>query len=301
VRILIVLLAAFTWLALYPLGAASAADPPDTAPSCPDLYPQAALSLPASLLPEPVDCPAPGMVSSDQITHLLTPDLRTLPPYNLAIETQPDGSRALRLSNTIWNGGTGPLELEGALNSVTQQTSVVQHIYLPGGGRFTRKVGEFIFHPTHDHWHFEDYSIYELWTLTLDGALGAMLRSSDKISYCLIDTDVVDVAIEGFTPHKRYQGCGQALQGQSIGWGDTYKSHLDGQSIPLTGVADGFYALKSTANPKQILVESNYYNNSALIFLELRGDQVMVIYLADYIALRCQGSDGQAPGMACWE
>lgn len=218
----------------------------------------------------------------------LLPDLRTLPPYDLQIEILPGGARELRLSNTIWNSGLGALELEGEFNSTNRKTRVTQNIFTPPGDQLEHTVGEFIWHPTHDHWHFAGLSIYELWSLTPDGGLESLISSSDKVSYCLIDTDVIDRQNEFFSPRRRYYGCGRTQQGLSAGWGDTYKSHLDGQSITLIGVEDGSYALKSIANPDRLLVEANYTNNVALLFLEVSGEQVKLIDSRIFTRLYCQ-------------
>jgi hypothetical protein len=230
----------------------------------------------------------PEMTDSDD---LLLPDLRTLPPYDLQIEILPGGIRELRLSNTIWNSGLGALELEGEIEPAARKTRVTQNILSQSGASLEYLVGEFIWHSSHDHWHFGGFSIYELWSLTPDGGLEAVIRSSDKISYCLIDTDVIDRQNEAFSPRRRYYGCGRTLQGLSAGWGDTYKSHLDGQSISLLGVEDGRYALKSIANPDGILLETNANNNAALHFLEISGKQVNLIDSRIFIRLFCQKTE----------
>jgi hypothetical protein len=201
--------------------------------------------------------------------RLLLPDLQTLPPSDLEIVTLRDGSRELRLSNIIWNSGEGPLELEGVSSPATRQTRVIQHVHVRAGSQHDHLVGEFIFHPTHVHWHFEEFTLYELWSLTPDGRLGAIVSSSDKLSYCVIDTDVINPENPAFTPRRRYYGCGRSLQGLSAGWGDQYKSFLDGQSIQLSGVQNGYFALISTANPEAIVLESNYSNNTARHYLKI--------------------------------
>jgi hypothetical protein len=221
-------------------------------------------------------------------TRLLLPDLQTLPPSDLEIETLPDGSRELRLSNMIWNSGTGALELEGYHDARLRQTRVVQHVHAQVGSQYEHLVGEFIFHPTHEHWHFEDFTIYELWTITPNGGLDEVVSSSNKLSYCVIDTDVIDPQNDNFTPRRRYYGCGRALQGLSAGWGDEYKSHLDGQSIHLAGIQDGFYALKSTANPEAIILEGNYENNTALLYMQIRGESLELLTPAEIVDRRCQ-------------
>ncbi len=204
-------------------------------------------------------------------SRLMLPDLRTLPPSDLEIVILPDGSRELRLSNTIWNSGAGALELEGEINPRTRMTRVVQNVHARAGAELAHLVGEFVWHPTHDHWHFAGFSIYELWTLAPSGVLDEIVSSSDKVSYCVIDTDIIDRQNQSFEPRRGYYGCGRALQGLSAGWGDTYKSFLDGQEIHLAGVEDGFYALKSTTNPDASLLEANYSNNAAAALSEHSG------------------------------
>jgi hypothetical protein len=187
----------------------------------------------------------------------------------------------------IWNSGDGPLELEGIHNTAVRQTVVVQHIHASAGTQLDHQVGQFVYHPTHDHWHFAEFTLYELWSLTPAGGLDAVLSSSDKLSYCVIDTDVIAPDHPAFEARKRYYGCGSRLQGLSAGWGDEYKSHLDGQSIHLEGVKDGFYALKSTANPDAILLESNYSNNAALLYLEVRGEHLEQLTHDEVVDRRC--------------
>ncbi len=241
----------------------------------------------AQPLPDPESKPLQPSHSSASDPRLLLPDLITLPPYDLRIFNLPDGSRELRLSNTIWNSGQGPMELEGIHDRRLRQTHVVQHVHARVGTRLDYPVGEFIFHPTHEHWHFEGFSVYELWTLTPLGELDRLVSSSDKISYCLMDTDIIDPEHPAYQTRRLYASCGQGFQGLSTGWGDTYKSHLDGQSIPLSGVPDGFYALLSTANPDGILLEADTSNNTATLYLEIRGERLAQVTPAEIADQAC--------------
>jgi len=219
----------------------------------------------------------------------LLPDLRTLPPSDLRIAPGADGTRELRLANTIWNSGQGHLELMGEFNSATSQTRVHQRITTSDGNLREHLVGEFVWHPGHDHWHFEDFTIYELWSLSPNGGLDYLVTSSDKLSYCVIDTDPVDRDHPAFSPLRNYFDCGQSLQGLSAGWGDTYKSHLDGQALDITAIPDGYYALVSRVNPENILLESNYGNNSAIVLLEIRGSRLKVINPEEIRRVDCRG------------
>lgn len=205
------------------------------------------------------------------------PDLRTLPMTDLRLQLLPGGWRFIRLANTIWNSGQGPLELLGELNEDTNQTRVHQHIYTSDDNERRILVGEFVWHPTHDHWHMGQFTLYELWTLNPDLSLGRVMASSDKLSYCAMDTDIVDPGHPRFPLRRGYVGCGQYKQGLSIGWGDTYQSFLDGQSLDVTGLPDGYYVLISAVNPDGLILEENYINNAARVYLELRGDRMAVV------------------------
>ncbi|MBA2362209.1 MAG: hypothetical protein H0V86_01610 [Chloroflexia bacterium] len=70
----------------------------------------------------------------------------------------------LRFSNVVWNGGDGALDLRGVSSFVSKTTKVYQRIYDTSGAYMSRNVGEFVFHPEHDHFHFEGFSNFELWT-----------------------------------------------------------------------------------------------------------------------------------------
>jgi len=223
----------------------------------------------------------------DPPVRLLLPDLRTLPPFDLAIENGANGRRELRLSNMLWNSGSGPVELLGELNRATQRTQVYQHLYDADHRQYKFLVGEFVFHPTHDHWHTEGFTLYQLWSLAPNGDLAQVVSSSDKLSYCVMDTDVIERQLLHFSALRRYIDCNRRLQGLSVGWGDKYKSTLDGQALDLEGVPDGFYALQSIANPNATIIEANYANNAGLVYLELRGSSVREIATAELSEARC--------------
>lgn len=208
---------------------------------------------------------------------LLLPDLQTLPPTDLDIQAFPGGTRLLRLDNTIWNSGQGPLELIGEYNRATRKTQVTQHVYTVDSEPIESIVGEFVFHPNHMHWHFEDFALYQLWSVDSYGGLTQLVATSEKLSYCLLDTSIVTRDLPDFARWGSYFICGQKEQGLSVGWGDTYDSFLDGQSLDITGLSDGAYALLSTTNPNRTILESNYGNNTAATYLQLTGDALTLI------------------------
>jgi hypothetical protein len=141
-------------------------------------------------------------------------------------------------------------------------------------------VGSFSFHPPHNHWHFEDFAVYELYEVTGDGGFGNLVRSTEKVTFCIIDTGLVDASLEHATG-PTYNSCGpSATQGLSVGWGDTYTWNLVGQSIDVTGVPNGVYWLVSTADPDNLIDEgggARETNNSAAVKIRLRGNGVRVL------------------------
>lgn len=276
----VMLLAAWIWLAVRPVQAYQDGQPPPGAPGVAgnnwDEFGYPSYDGPEQPAGQPVR-PATA--------HL--PDLRTLPPADVYIQLLPEGRRSLRLANTIWNSGQGRLELIGDSDAVTRRTRVYQQIYTADDSQREHLVGEFVWHPTHDHWHFDEFTLYELWTLHPDYSLGKVVTSSDKLSYCVMDTDMIDRQNPRFAARRAYTGCGQREQGLSVGWGDTYKATLDGQALDLTEIPDGFYALTSTVNPNGVIHEEEYDNNSARVFLAIWEERLTVVTLKQIQMAEC--------------
>ena len=208
---------------------------------------------------------------------LLLPDLQTVPPSDLSVEYAAGGRRLLRLANLVWNSGAGPLELVGVLSPATQQTMVVQRVaHADGEGFDEHRVGLFVYHPLHEHFHVEDFARYEVWSLTPAGRLYQLVASGAKLSYCLIETDIIDLDLPGFQRTPVHTACGQEVQGLLPGWGDLYKADLDGQTVDITRLSNGRYALLSTANAAGHLRESDDTNNTGAVVFDLRGTTVTV-------------------------
>jgi hypothetical protein len=110
---------------------------------------------------------ATGSVAAGQE---LRPNLRALPPSDLQIlPNAATGNPELRLSATSWNSGPGPLELVAGAGGQAGQ-DVYQRIYSQGGGFTQNLAGTFIFHETHNHFHFEQYAVYMLKPVNAPGA-----------------------------------------------------------------------------------------------------------------------------------
>lgn len=200
------------------------------------------------------------------------PDLRTLPPSDLKFDTAVvDGvSRpVLRFANTVWNAGRGPLHLVAKNDKAQKKSQVFQRIYsdYTATGAYTeRRVGEFVLHPGHNHFHFENFAHYQLWEAAAwDQWVAAnrpteerALRRGAKTTFCIMDTHQRDATLVGSPKAAAYKLCGRTTQGMSVGWGDTYGAHLADQWIILDTpvLADGSYVLRSVADPLNVLQES---------------------------------------------
>ncbi len=205
------------------------------------------------------------------------PDLLTREPADLAVRIE-NGRKLLRFSNTVYNWGDGPLELRPKQRT-KNQTEAYQRMYSHAAdgtpALFSETlVGTFVFHRTHHHWHFDAFALYEILT-----ASGGPIAASQKTTVCIRDN--VNPEDGGASlPHFGWGDNGRcdknAIEGLSVGYGDTYPWNIDGQSLDITGLSDGCYWFRSTANPNRNIIESNYDNNSAAVIFYLSGTTVSI-------------------------
>jgi Lysyl oxidase len=243
--------------------------------------------------------PSAGSAADEEPPQQLLPDLRTRRPGDLGLDaSRMPGRRLLRFTNVIFNRGKGPLELGpkaedcNGNGDLTDDRTAYQHVFedTNGDGVFGRAddptfteqpAGCQLFHPApdHNHWHFEDFARYELLSFNKDGTLGPVVTSSDKVSFCLFDTSQLKPNLPGFDS-KKYYGTEQArcqqdeVTGISIGWSDNYSAFLEGQWVDVTGVPNGRYCLRSTADPTNKLLEIKDTNNARNIKLRLAQNDV---------------------------
>jgi hypothetical protein len=148
----------------------------------------------------------------------LYPNLQTLEPADLRFDTATSNDtthNVLRFSNTVWNSGEGRLELRAKTVKPTsgKKARVTQRIYDDEGGYTNKQVGDFVYHPYHNHFHFENFADYELWTRAdyerwLSGGQGLAQRRVTKTTFCLMDTNRVQ-ALPGSPSSPYYAQCGR--------------------------------------------------------------------------------------------
>lgn len=217
--------------------------------------------------------------------ELLLPDLRTLPPTDLLLQIlRGQGLTRLRFTNTIWNNGPGDLDMRAAPFPLPGAVQVSQVIRRTDDSEMFQPAGVFDYHDVHAHWHWEGFSVYQVWSLTPTGRLDQVVASSDKVGYCLLDmapypgSDAPPFP-DGMTPSTRaqYGGCIWTHQGISAGWIDAYRSNIGGQYVDITGLPDGVYALQSTVDPENIIREGDETNNGAVVYFRLAGEMLEVL------------------------
>jgi hypothetical protein len=210
----------------------------------------------------------------------LLPNLVALPASELQI-TVADGVRELRFSTTSANLGEGPFEIIGGATSGGSQ-QIDQRIYNSDGTWTDQNAGFSAYHPQHGHIHVDDYANY---VLELESAPGHSVRTGTKQTFCVLDTDRINHKLPGAPKRAAYTTCGSEVQGMSVGWGDTYRAHLFGQSIDITGLEDGVYLLIIQIDPKDHFEELDESDNQSVITIQITGNSVTVL-----------GQDGEETG-----
>lgn len=192
----------------------------------------------------------------------LLPDLRI--ESRTPQVTTVNGKKLLRFTTWSSNLGVGPIELRGgAVQGQFQE--VDQRIYDSDGVGFTdRRAGTFIYHPTHGHIHFEEFADYYLKEVNAGDTPGSTVAASEKISFCLLDTQKAVPAHPGTVWSARYVQCSD-FQGLSVGWVDVYDLTLPGQNIDLTGISSGTYWLELMVDRPNRLLESDESNNTSRV------------------------------------
>jgi hypothetical protein len=172
------------------------------------------------------------------------------------------------------NVGDGPLVVAGKRAGVAEpEMPLVQHIERTDGS--TRPVPvraslRYVSAETHSHWHLLGFMRYEL-----RSAAGQDLRRDRKTGFCLGDRYKLSVSFPRAELAARFTDeCGKEepelltmREGISVGWGDDYTAHLEGQEFDITTLPAGQYVLVHRVNPERVLRESDYTDNvSSLAF-----------------------------------
>lgn len=219
--------------------------------------------------PEATEPTGPGIASVDDLPPgTPVPDLRTLPAFGITLNSK---GTQLRFAANVWNGGTSDMVVDGFRREGEDVMDAYQY-FLDSDGNVVayQPVGtmQWDADPTHMHWHFTDFATYRL----VKHDDHSTVVTSGKESFCLANTDAVDMTGEGAKWTTRYDDLGSVCGGynsESIrealaaGWGDTYAQYRAGQAFAIKNVPDGVYDIEVLANPEGNLFEGDTTNNAS--------------------------------------
>jgi len=215
----------------------------------------------------------------------LKPNLVVLKAADLSLQNG-RRHRWVRFESGLGNIGRGPIEVRPNRNRSCPagQHHATQVMYRDvDGSRFykrrvdtrvaRRSAGCMIFHPRHDHWHFEATARYRL---TQPGQARPVRVARKKMSFCLRDSKRVPAEYGRFHQPETYGACSRhSPQGISPGWVDVYQSFLAGQALRLPRHArGGLYCLSIRVDPSNMLEESKERDNSSMRAFSLHGDRI---------------------------
>ena len=212
----------------------------------------------------------------DPTKNWLLPDMRASAPKQLYI-TSASGTKKMRFDTTFTNIGDGPLEMTGKNDEERGVTVATQRIKTKDETVEELQIGEFVYHPGHKHWHVDRYALFELFSIDEAGNPKEVLASTDKFSFCIWDEHTSDLSLPNAPQTRQYLRCITNIQGNSVGWGDTYTANIEGQEITIAGIPDGDYMVKSTVNADRSIIEKDYSNNSATLYINITGNSIRVI------------------------
>lgn len=214
----------------------------------------------------------------------MLPNIRALPPTSIAMLD----ANNMKFSATSWNSGDAKLELVARNPETDPLTGAIkqpvdQRIYCSGGGFYDRPAGKAEYHAAHNHVHYNDYANYIL--EPADGSNQQNPRQGSKTTFCIMDTTGVNGQLKGASASAVFNWCPTQdpsfnTQGMSVGWGDTYGSHLAGQSLLIGDLAAGVYRLRHVFDPKNLLLEKADEDNESCKLVEI-GDGSNGRYVAD--------------------
>jgi hypothetical protein len=202
------------------------------------------------------------------------PDLVALPAWGISTYHRRDKDY-LAFNATEWNAGPGIMVVEG-FRGIDQPLMDAYQYFLDDGVAVGRApIGQLEFHPEHQHWHFQQFTEY-----TIVDAASGQVAVSGKRSWCLANTDAIDLAV----PNANWAGYGGDVftmcggpgalwirEVLDVGWGDTYSQSIAGQAFDITDLPNGQYSIRVHVNPLGSVLEGSLDNNVEDRLVELRG------------------------------
>ena len=194
--------------------------------------------------------------------------------------------RCLRLTTGPRNAGPGPFELhytplEHEMGLV-DTGPVEQVLYYSDGTSTTRPAGEFLFHKTHAHYHYQDILDYQLYKV-LDTRTGRRVLAGKgvKAGFSPADQLFSDWTrfdqLEGRFVEGAPSDPGGSAFGLSVGWGDVYRWQRPGQFVEFAGNGDGRYVVNTVVDIQDHVLETDERDNVGYAYIQVTGEDVRIL------------------------
>jgi len=214
---------------------------------------------------------------------LLDPNLQDfIPAAGFAIQGT-GAARVLQYTHDTFNGGPGPLVIQPTYNPASGNYQGVQYVYSLNGTAWTIQkripvAGAFVFHAAHGHFHFP-FASYGLYDVAPGGGVGTPVALSPKTGFCIDDSYLYAPALPNAGAIGNLGSCSNptALRGLDIGAVDEYDKSDPGQSIPLSGVANGTYWFKAVVDPENFFEDADPSNQETDVLLAIADSTVTVL------------------------
>jgi hypothetical protein len=206
----------------------------------------------------------------------LLPDLVMPPLSDVSAATRDGGQASLLFSASIANVGRGPLLVHAVRSSRWRENWRVSQRFDERDGSTTERVtrARLVWGGHgHEHWHVRFGASY---SLEVPARFGGPRRIR-KAGFCFFDQLRQPSAPVGRPRRFSKETCsGHASttieMGLSPGWQDPYYWILPDQRIDITGLPDGVYRLRATADPDRVLRESSEANNGTWADVRIDAD-----------------------------
>ncbi len=229
----------------------------------------------AAATPAPPATPFPRVPDVTAPDPESLPDLVALPGWGMATYAR-RGHDYLAFNATEWNAGPGTFIVEGFRQQDQEEMDAFQYFLVDGQPIGRSQIGSFEFHQGggHNHWHFQEFTEYSL----LDAASQQVLISG-KQSWCLVNTDAIDLAAPN-AEWNAFGDLGTSCGGPGalwirevldVGYGDTYSQYVSGQAFDITDLPNGTYHVRVHVNPADSILESSSANNIEDRVIRLKG------------------------------
>jgi hypothetical protein len=217
------------------------------------------------------------------------PDPNVPSCFHSEVVEHPGLSLCLRVEQRMYdqNGpDRGPVEIDFSTpaGQTPATVPVLQRIYRSDGTSYTRSAGDVVFHPVHQHYHYEHYTQSNAFVIDADGnPIGAPMATGQKNGFCLADTDVaarqgqqyvapmVYTAPNCLSPRSSDGTTDQYIEGEGTGNGDTYEADLPDQFLDASHITDGIFIVRTVVDPDHKLLESNPHDNCTQRYVQLTG------------------------------